>query len=184
MPASGARTIAAAALASVLAGGCATGDPQGGGFVGGVVGLASGQYERGLRERDLRLAGLRAEGWRLGTEERILAAEREALTVATAVREREADALARRTLQLDEEIRGVRRALARTEARRAELEAEAREPDLERLAEEAAALREELAELERAAAEEAARRAQIRAEIERLKEDLGRPYPSAEAFGN
>ncbi|PTE12378.1 hypothetical protein C9427_02000 [Mesorhizobium helmanticense] len=51
--------IALAVEALLLLGGCNTTDPRQGGFFGGVGGIASGEYDRRIAERQDRLARMK-----------------------------------------------------------------------------------------------------------------------------
>lgn len=195
------RAVAALGAAAMLTGGCAADDPRAGGFLGGVVGLTSGRYAREVREKELRLAGLRAEGRELGTAGRRLEAEGSDLAARLEARRREAAGLARAAAELDEAILDLERAADRTERRRAELLEEIerlddveppagvappppeerppaapatgeRREDLEGLADRAAELEARMLELQRAAARAAERRAELKAEIDRMGEEL------------
>ena len=109
---------AAAAVTALLLGGCSTtpdlaNDPRGGGFIGGVVGLARGDYKARIQEREQTLAALR-------DSQKVLEQTRRELEAKKAKKVSELDRLKQESAALQAQLDDMKQKVAELERQKGE----------------------------------------------------------------
>jgi len=104
--------LLAALLTVLLSGGCVTDDPKQGGFIGGVIGLSSGNYQRNVEERQTRLAAIQSIGRDLTAEQQQLKAKNASLQMRIKAQQNALKRLDAEVAKLEQDARQIHAATA------------------------------------------------------------------------